>query len=107
MGMSLLWYLFGASRINGMLDNCHGDGLTNIPRKYEGIPLHILRIAFIGMVLTLVLLTISSAKITALARKVVGSTGISPSITIGGNNVMTVQTWMGKEFFVSLGWLPR
>jgi len=59
-------------------------------------PLGILRVGYLASIATAILLTISSAKITALADKMIGATDISPGVT--------VRAWMGWAFYVST-WL--
>jgi hypothetical protein len=59
-------------------------------------PLYILRVGYLASIPTVILFTISSAKITAIADKMIGATDISPGVT--------VHAWMGWAFFVST-WL--
>jgi hypothetical protein len=59
-------------------------------------PLYILGVGYVASIPTVILFTISSAKITALADKMIGTTDISPGVTI--------DAWMGWAFFVST-WL--
>ncbi|KAE9364524.1 hypothetical protein N431DRAFT_550017 [Stipitochalara longipes BDJ] len=59
-------------------------------------PLFALRIGYLASIPTAIILTISSAKITALADKMKGATEISPGVV--------VHAWMGWSFYLST-WL--
>jgi hypothetical protein len=59
-------------------------------------PLLMLRIGYMASIPTMVVLTISSAKITSIADKMTGATEISPGIV--------VHAWMGPVFYVTT-WL--
>jgi hypothetical protein len=59
-------------------------------------PLYILRIGYLASIPTVIILTISSARITSVADKMTGVTEISPGVL--------VHAWMGWELYVSL-WL--
>jgi hypothetical protein len=59
-------------------------------------PLLVLRIGYLASIATVILLTISSAKITAIADKTTGAKDVSAGVV--------VHAWMGWAFYVST-WL--
>lgn len=59
-------------------------------------PLFVLRVGYLASIAAVIVLTISSAKITSIADKMVGTTYISAGAT--------VHAWMGWSFYVST-WL--